>query len=349
MQQIDNTPYFDREKALQEWKDGGKPLVDAIMSNYKKPTPELTPEQENKARFASSLTDSLTSLAEMFGHGQGARIRNREGKSNTQSTNERLQQLRDKYEKDQLRYNQAMNDATLMDMRDYLKNKQENLGAERSHLLYKHKDALSREAAEAAARAKQAEMAWEKERFGKDMDHKGKGLNETIRHNKAMEAIRRADVAAKDKREPRNLTFHVQPNNTRMNAAQPIVNTNVGAMRQYNLNEQEYKNILAAALRKYTPDKNPELYSKVARPGEFDFNGKQVFENKVHNPDVMIQKFLEDYENESGKPVTPYNSLFSMPNSAPQDATKPTSVSRYMNLFGNQNNKTEESDPAFTF
>ena len=133
--QAQEVPAFNREQAFADWQSGKKPFLDAVMSNYERPTPTLTPEQEKKARFASALTDSFTSLAQLFGHGQGARIQARTGKTNQQSTNERLEAFRKKYEDDMARYNDRKTNAGMMDFQDYVRAAQENRGEKRQNLL----------------------------------------------------------------------------------------------------------------------------------------------------------------------------------------------------------------------
>ena len=98
MQEVEQQEPFDPNKVYEQWQTSKKPILDIIMAGQKKPEPTLTPEDEQKARFGSALGDTFGSLAEMFAHGQGARVRNREGKSSVQNTNERLQALRDKYD-----------------------------------------------------------------------------------------------------------------------------------------------------------------------------------------------------------------------------------------------------------
>ena len=133
--QLQEVPAFNREQAYADWQSGKKPFLDAVMSNYERPKPTLTPEQEKKARFGSALTDSFTSLAQLWGHGQGARIQARTGKTNQQSTNERLEAFRKKYEDDMARYNDRKTNAGMMDFQDYVRAAQENRGEKRQNLL----------------------------------------------------------------------------------------------------------------------------------------------------------------------------------------------------------------------
>ena len=133
--QLQEVPAFNREQAYADWQSGKKPFLDAVMSNYERPKPTLTPEQEKKARFGSALTDSFTSLAQLWGHGQGARIQPMAGKTNQQTTNERLETFRKKYEDDLARYDDKKTNAGMMDFQDYARQAQETRGEKRQYLL----------------------------------------------------------------------------------------------------------------------------------------------------------------------------------------------------------------------
>ena len=74
-QEDEYIPEFDYQKAIEDYKTGQKPILDAIMSNYKKPEQQIDPEQEKKAKFGAALTDTFSSMAEMFQHGQGVQGR----------------------------------------------------------------------------------------------------------------------------------------------------------------------------------------------------------------------------------------------------------------------------------
>ena len=122
MQEVEQQEPFDPNKVYEQWQTSKKPILDIIMAGQKKPEPTLTPEDEQKARFGSALGDTFGSLAEMFAHGQGARVRNREGKSSVQNTNERLQALRDKYDAADATYRGVEANANLQDFTGYLSN-----------------------------------------------------------------------------------------------------------------------------------------------------------------------------------------------------------------------------------
>lgn len=130
---------FDREKFYDEWKSGKKPLVDAIMSNYTKPKPQLTPEEQQKAKFGSALTDTFSSMAEMFAHGKGAMIRNREGASNQQTTNAKLQAYQDKYDQEMQHYNGTKANAELQDFNHKLEIDRLNSSEKRQYYINKQK------------------------------------------------------------------------------------------------------------------------------------------------------------------------------------------------------------------
>ena len=146
---------FDYARAMEEYKVGKKPLLDAIMSNYKKPEPQITPEQEKRAKFGAALTDTFGSLAEMFAHGQGALVRNRETPSNTETTNARLQAIKDKYENDMLQYGATKSNAELQDLNMYLANRREAAGAKRNYAAYKAKKEYDAAQAEADRKLKE--------------------------------------------------------------------------------------------------------------------------------------------------------------------------------------------------
>jgi hypothetical protein len=135
LQQINELPDFNYNQFYKDWKSGGKPVVEAILSNYRKPEPKLTPEQEKRVKTASAITDSFTTLAELFAHGQGARVRNRQGKTNMQTTNERLKQIEDKYLQDSLRYGTAKSNAEMQDFAQQLKAAMQTRGEKRNNII----------------------------------------------------------------------------------------------------------------------------------------------------------------------------------------------------------------------
>ena len=132
---------FDYNKAMDEYKGGRKPLLDAIMSNYKKPEKQINPEQEKKAKYGAALSDTFGSLAQMFAHGQGARVQRNQGASSTEKTNARLQAIRDKYEQDLTQYQTIKGNAAVQDLNMHLANAKEASGKKRQYLLYRAKQA----------------------------------------------------------------------------------------------------------------------------------------------------------------------------------------------------------------
>ena len=140
-QQLLQDDTFDYNKAMDEYKGGRKPLLDAIMSNYKKPEKQINPEQEKKAKFGAALSDTFSSLAQMFAHGQGARVQRKQGASSTEKTNARLQAIRDKYEQDLTQYQTIKGNAAVQDLNMHLANAKEASGKKRQYLLYRAKQA----------------------------------------------------------------------------------------------------------------------------------------------------------------------------------------------------------------
>ena len=140
-QQLLQDDPFDYNKAMDEYKGGRKPLLDAIMSNYKKPEKQINPEQEKKAKYGAALSDTFGSLAQMFAHGQGARVQRNQGANSTEKTNARLQAIRDKYEQDLTQYQTIKGNAAVQDLNMHLANAKEASGKKRQYLLYRAKQA----------------------------------------------------------------------------------------------------------------------------------------------------------------------------------------------------------------
>ena len=140
-QQLLQDDPFDYNKAMDEYKGGRKPLLDAIMSNYKKPEKQINPEQEKKAKYGAALSDTFGSLAQMFAHGQGARVQRKQGASSTEKTNARLQAIRDKYEQDLTQYQTIKGNAAVQDLNMHLSTAKEASGKKRQYLLYRAKQA----------------------------------------------------------------------------------------------------------------------------------------------------------------------------------------------------------------
>ena len=127
-------PSFDFDGFVNSYKSGDKPFVEALMTAYQKPEPPITPEQEKKARTASAITDSLTTLADILGHTHGVKIRDKKGeKTSTQQTNARIEALKDKYEQDMLRYNALQAGAIREDFLNQLRIAQGNHQQEVQH------------------------------------------------------------------------------------------------------------------------------------------------------------------------------------------------------------------------
>lgn len=178
---------FDYNKAMDEYKGGRKPLLDAIMSNYKKPEKQINPEQEKKAKYGAALSDTFGSLAQMFAHGQGARVQRKQGASSTEKTNARLQAIRDKYEQDLTQYQSIKGNAAVQDLNMHLANAKEASGKKRQYMLYKAK-----QAAEEADR--EAKAAIDK----RDFDYKVQQDNKS-NELKERELAIQAQRASKDK------------------------------------------------------------------------------------------------------------------------------------------------------
>lgn len=74
----DRPTYAD---AVEEWNASGRPLITALQEYFKAPEEEIDPEQARRLKAAGALGDSLKILAEMYGDGQNATIRNRYGEA----------------------------------------------------------------------------------------------------------------------------------------------------------------------------------------------------------------------------------------------------------------------------
>jgi len=156
VQQLDDLPAFNREQAYSDWQSGKKPILDALMSNYVKPERQITPEQAKRAKTAAAISDSLATLAQMFAYSQGARVRNPQGRTSMQTTNERLRAMQDKYEQDMLRYGTARTNAEMQDFNQYLRDAMNAHGQRRQNILYKAQRAQQIEQARAKAAADEA-------------------------------------------------------------------------------------------------------------------------------------------------------------------------------------------------
>jgi len=161
---------FDYNNFTKEYQAGKKPVLDMIMGNYKKPEPEIDPETAKKAKYAASLTDTLSTLAEMFAHGQGAYVRNRAGQpTNSQTTNAKLQASADKHEAAMQRYISTEGNAKLQDFNIAMQTAQQARGEKRAYYLRK------------------AEQSWKEAQAKTKADADADKLREQKRHNIAME------------------------------------------------------------------------------------------------------------------------------------------------------------------
>lgn len=146
--QLQHSPYPDRRAMYEDLKNrGGGPVMDIFTKYFPKPEKQITPEQARKAKFAAALTDSFAGLAEMFAHGNGARVRNRDGKSSVKTTNQRLQEIQDKYDKDLLQWNAQRYGAETKDFTDLMADEMAKRGEKRSYIYYKANQARAAEAA----------------------------------------------------------------------------------------------------------------------------------------------------------------------------------------------------------
>jgi hypothetical protein len=180
--QMQQMPDFDYNNFYNEWKTGKKPLVDILTSNYRKPEKEIDPEQAKKAKFGAALTDSLSSIAEIVANGKGSLVRNRGNEpTSTQTTNERLQKLQDKYDNEMLNYNAAKGNGEMQDFNQQLQSAMNARGQKRQYLLYKSKE-LQDNAKEAQKQAdEQQKNAADYQLKLEEQGFKGKELSEKMR------------------------------------------------------------------------------------------------------------------------------------------------------------------------
>lgn len=183
--QMQQLPNFDYNNFYNEWKTGNKPIVDILTRNYKKPEQEITPEQSQKAKFGAALTDSLSSIAEIVANGKGSLVRNRGNEpTSTQTTNARLQALKDKYDNEMLNYNAAKGNGEMQDFKDQLQSAMNARGQQRQYLLYKSKEVQDnakqaiKDANEQQKNAADYKLKLEELGFkGKELDQKMKEFN----------------------------------------------------------------------------------------------------------------------------------------------------------------------------
>ena len=144
------------------------------MSAYKKPEQPITPERAKKIKFASALTDSFATLAELFAHGQGAHIRNRQGNVNQRLTNQRMEQLQDKYAREMQRYNMLAANAEREGFNHYLRGYMNANNMKRKSLFLRAEQAAKREQEAARQAARAAEYRRKREDKAADMATKFK-------------------------------------------------------------------------------------------------------------------------------------------------------------------------------
>lgn len=174
---------LDYNKAWSEYQSGEKPLLHAIMSNYTKPVQEITPEQAQKAKFGAAMTDTFSSLAEMFAHGQGARIRNNTGPSNQQTTNARLRQYQDKYDQEMKQYGSINANAELQDFNHKIEMDRLNNQEKRQYYLNKQQQEARQAALERQIAKDKADAELKKR--GLDIQEAGQ-KNTADYHNKSL-------------------------------------------------------------------------------------------------------------------------------------------------------------------
>ncbi len=198
---------MDYNKAWQEYQSGEKPILHAIMSNYTPPVPEITPEQAQKAKFGSALTDTFSSLAEMFAHGQGARVRNREGASNTQMTNARIKGMNDAYDQKMQQYNGTKANAELQDFNRKLSTDQYNENLKRTFYLNKQQQ-----------EAKAAAIARQTAKDNADLELKKQGLGiqsatqkATEQHNRNTESLERQKIDKENENKFSGVVINAHP------------------------------------------------------------------------------------------------------------------------------------------
>lgn len=90
----------------QEFEQSSKPLLEYLLQSQAKPEPRITPEQAKKAKFAGAMTDTFSLLAQMFTAGRGAHTRLDKSPGSMNVTNQRLEKLKDDYEKRLMLYDQ---------------------------------------------------------------------------------------------------------------------------------------------------------------------------------------------------------------------------------------------------
>lgn len=163
LRQLEQMPSFNYDAFRENWKVGEKPMMEALMSAYTKPEQKITPDQARRARNASAISDAFTGLAEIFAHSRGANVRNRAGKSSMRTTNDRLQEIQNKYEQDMIRYNTARGNAEMQDFQSQLRAAMEANGQKRQNILLRAQYAKQLEEARTKAAADEAKYQRDKQ------------------------------------------------------------------------------------------------------------------------------------------------------------------------------------------
>lgn len=162
MAKLYELPTYDQMLNDIKNRNGG-PVIDIFTKYTPKPEQKITPEQAKRAKTAAAISDSLATLAQMFAYSQGARVRNPQGKTSQQTTNERLQAMQDKYEQDMLRYNAAYGNAAMQDWQQMLQGSMSDRNQIRENILYQAQRAQQIEQAKAKAAADEAKYVRETE------------------------------------------------------------------------------------------------------------------------------------------------------------------------------------------
>jgi len=255
--QLSTLPGFDSKKAWQDYQTGGKPMLEAIMSNYQKPVPTLTPEQEQKAKYGSALTDTMSTLAEMFASGQGAMVRNRANDpTSTQTTNARLQALQDKYKNDLMQYNHINSNVQLQDWGQARQDAKYESEKQYNNLFAQLKQARAQE----AAARKAAETA---QKEGIDYGLKKDAQDETKNyHNKSLSIEQQK--ANKEKTDKfSGIIINAHPSDPKGQ-----IDETGNKVIQYHLTKPAIQNIAGTAQQDaefmaQDTDKNSPLYGKI--------------------------------------------------------------------------------------
>jgi len=184
---VEEIPPFNYNQFVEDWKaNPNSPVLDIVSRHYRKPEPTLTPEQQQKARFGAALSDSLASIAEMVAHGRGAYIRDREPNRSQQTTNDRLQQIQDRYLNESLRYNTALKDAETQDFNNFLRAELQGRGERREDLRWNQQRADREQQRD----DRLAEQERQQAHRDQQQDNWERNFAETQRRNRELEGHR---------------------------------------------------------------------------------------------------------------------------------------------------------------